>query len=150
MVRSSLSVLALSSALVLSPPPATHRANFLRLDVTASRPTKVRAIWRPRAGVVGLTPADQQRAIANPFGRPPADSIRRRRDPSARDTVVVSTPTHFVVDMTGENLVIEVVAGDSIRVEAQLTPARGPRRSVWGHVIAATADGVSPTLERRR
>ena len=132
------------------PNASPRRANFLHVTVTASRPTDARAVWRPYAGAVGAEINAQQdrllsrRAITHP------DSVRRWADPAARDTVPLRTPTEFVVDMTGGPVVVEVVGTDSVRIEAQLTPARGPVVSGWGRAFSISSDGLSPSLERWR
>jgi hypothetical protein len=131
--------------------PSALRANLLRVEVTSSTPTIVRAIWRPRAGVVGASVADQQRALANPLSIPTSpDSLRRWQNPAARDTIVAQTPAQFVVDMSGTDVVIEVVAGGVVRVEAQFTPARGPVVTMSGRAVTVHADGLKPSLEVSR
>ena len=144
-------VVSLCLAVAVASSPSTRRANFLRIGVTASTPATVRAIWRPRAGVIGANVADQQRALANPLNFPaPPDSLRRWRDPAARDTTLAQTPAQFVVDMSGTDVTIEVVTGSILRVEAQLTPARGPVVTVSGRAVTVRADGLKPSLEVRR
>jgi hypothetical protein len=78
-----------------------------------------------------------------------ADSTRRWQDPKSRDTVVVSAPAEFTVDMTSGPVVIEVVKGDSVKVVAQLTPARGPIVTLWGKALVVESDGVAPWITRR-
>lgn len=131
-------------------PPSTPRANFLYITVSANHSTPVHAIWRPNVGAVGDGYA-QQTALFDRERLPGAqDSMRRWRDPASRDTIAVQTPVGFTVDMTPGPIVIEAVGTDSIRVEAQLTPSRGPVVGSWGHVFVISADGVTPAVERRR
>jgi hypothetical protein len=125
-----------------------RRANFVRVTITAPRVVALRAIWRAHSG--GTAAEQQMRLLAGPgFGRA-ADSTRRWRDPSARDTVVAKTPAEFVVDMTSNTVVIETVTADSVQVEAQLTPTRGPIARKWGRALRLESDGRTPTLERIR
>jgi len=131
--------------------PSMRRANFVRVEVTAPAPTSVRAIWRPRAGVIGTSVDDQQRALGNPLRRSVSpDSLRRWRDVDARDTVIAQTPTQFVIDMTSTDAVIEVVSGGTIRVKAQLVPGRGPIVELTGRAMTLHADGTAPMLTPRR
>ncbi len=109
------------------------------------------AMWRPRAGVIGTTVDDQQRPLQrNPLGvQPPADSLRRWRDLDARDAVNVSTPAEFVVDMNNGPVRIEVLDADSVDVETQLAPARGPLVRARGRTFVIEADGLRPTIQLR-
>ena len=68
-------------------------------------------------------------------------------DLSVRDTIVVRTPADFVIDMTGGPAFIEALGTDSIRVQAQLLPARGAIVARWGRRLVVTADGVQPSVE---
>ena len=78
------------------------------------------------------------------------DSVRHWRDPAARDTIAMKTPTEFVVDMTGGPIVVESLGQDSVHVETQLTPRRGPIVAVWGHKLIIDSDGLAPRVDRRR
>jgi hypothetical protein len=130
---------------------APRRANFVHISITASSTASVRAIWRPYAGAVGSTGQEQQDALQRrrQFRNVP-DSVRHWEDPAARDTIVLKTPTEVVVDMNGGPIVIELTAGDSVHVEAQLTPARGPVVASWGRAFIIESDGRTPYVERRR
>ncbi len=136
-------IAALAVALMAASP--APRANFLQISVTAPQAVTVRAIWRPLAGA--MTFQEQQatimarRAVATP------DSLRRWRDSSATDTLVARSPASFVVDMNGGPIVIETT-GDSILVEAQLTPARGRLVSAWGKKLVIESDGISPYVTK--
>jgi hypothetical protein len=128
-------------------PPA--RANMLHIRVTAPNATPLRAIWHPRAGVIGTTVDDQQRPLLYPLVRPPVDSLRRWRDPLARDTVRASTPVEFVVDMNQGPVRIEVVNADTVEVEAQLAPGRGPIVRGRGRAFNVEADAREPSIQPR-
>src|ERR1051325_5533642 len=108
------------------------QANFVHIAVTAAVPTSMHAIWRPYAGAISATGAEQQARLAwrRIFEANP-DSVRHWQDETAKDTIRVTTPTEFVVDMTAGPVVIEALGSDSIRVEAQLTPRRGPLAGSW-------------------
>lgn len=124
------------------------RANFVQITVTAPSATPLRAIWRPYVAAVGGSGA-QQRALQAMFHVPnPADSAKRWRDPDARDTVSVKTPTTFNVDMNGGPIVIEVTGGDSVFVAAELMQQRGTASS-WGRAFVVSADGRTVSVERR-
>ncbi len=126
------------------------RANMLHIRVNATHTTQLRAIWHPRAGVIGTSVDDQQRPLLNARDvRPPADSLRRWRDPLARDTINTSTPVEFVVDMNNGPVRIEVVNGDSVDVEVQLAPERGPLLRARGQTFIVDADGRTPTIQPR-
>ena len=143
--------LAVIGFMVLAAVPRhrSARANLLQIRITAGHATPLRAIWHPRAGVIGTTVDEQQRPLLNPIGaRPPADSLRRWRDPLARDTVRASTPVEFVVDMNSGSVRIEVLSGDTVEVEAQLIPARGVIARERGRVFVVEADGREPSIRQ--
>ena len=144
--------LAIGALLVLSGTPSgDRRANFLDIAVTKPRDVVVHAIWRPYYGAVSVTGEEQQRRLIDRMSRKwPQDSLRRWGDPASRDTVSVTTPVDFVVDMSGGPIVIETISGDSVRVEAQLTPGRGPVVAVWARAFRVDADGIRPHVERIR
>ena len=119
------------------------QANFLHVVVTATHPVTIHAIWRPFAGAVGADGENQQAALRT---RGP-EGLRRSLDLSVRDTIVVRTPADFVIDMTGGPASIEALGADSIRVQAQLLPARGAIVARWGRQLVVTADGVQPSVE---
>jgi len=134
---------------VLTPMP--RHANFLWIRVTSHSHSAVRAIWRPYAGAVGSSGDAQQAAVRRRWAfRTSADSVRRWQDSAARDTITVQTPTEFVVDMSGGPIVVEALGRDSIRVEAQLTPMRGPDASAWGRAIVVSSDGREPKVMQRQ
>jgi hypothetical protein len=136
--------------LSLNPFQSVRRADMLHIRVSAAHATPVRVIWYPRAGVIGASVDDQQRRLQNPLRvQPPADSLRRWHDPLARDTVRASTPVELVVDMTQGPVRVEVVGIDSVEVEAQLAPARGPLVRARGRTFVVEADGRTPILEPR-
>ena len=126
-------------------------ANFLRITVTAERPVKARVVWRPHAGVFGSTEYAWASAVqaARRFMDDP-DSLRRWQDPAVRDSVPLKTPAELLVDMTGGPITIEALDGDSVVVQAQLTPDRGPRVSGSGHLLVIDSDGRIPSIERVR
>jgi hypothetical protein len=126
------------------------RANFLHVWVTAQQGESVRAIWRPYAGAVASLGQDQQAALRARRQITHPDSLRRWADSTARDTIVVSAPAEFLVDMTGGAIVVESVGNDSLRVEAQQSPWRGPIVSAVGRSLLLDADGVKPEVRRRR
>jgi hypothetical protein len=137
-----------SSAIVLlafTTAPSTPRANFLVIEVNSAAPVTVRAIWRPFAGSFSFE--EQQARIRAIRGTTQPDSVRRWNDPGALDTVVAKSPTAFVVDMTAGPVVIETT-GDSIRVDAQLTPRRGQLVSAWGKRLVVESDGITPSVTR--
>jgi hypothetical protein len=131
--------------------PVPPHANFLLIRVTSKSPSTVRAIWRPYAGAIGARADAQQAALSRRWAyRANADSMRRWQDSSVRDTITAQTPTEFIVDMTGGPIVVEACGVDSIRVEAQLTPLRGPSASTWGRAIVVSSDGIEPKVVRRQ
>jgi hypothetical protein len=141
---------ALIAVVVPSNPPAL-RANFLHIQVAGSEGSSVQIIWKPHQGVIGRTVSDQQADVRAMHSVPNlADSMRRWRDSTVRDTVVVTLPTQLVVDMSGGAVLLTAVRADSIRVDAQLTPERGPRVVRNGKVIRVSADGQTPWVERRQ
>lgn len=136
--------------LALAPLRVPARANMLHIRVTAAHVATLRAIWHPRAGVIGTTVEDQQRPLLNPLGvRPPADSLRRWRDAAARDSVTASTPVEFVVDMSHGPVRIEVISPDTVEIEAQLAPGRGPIMRLRGRAFDLEADGREPSIHPR-
>jgi hypothetical protein len=142
--------LAAFAFLALNPPRPAVRANMLHIRVSAPHPTRLRAIWHAGSGVRGATVAEQQRRFLDPLGgRPPVDSLRRWHDSVARDTVNVSTPVQFVVDMNDGPVRLEVPGGETVEVEAQLSPARGPLARARGHAFIIEADGRAPTVQPR-
>ena len=143
-------MLACFAFLALHPLRPPVRANMLHIRVSAPHATRLRAIWHAGSGVKGATVAEQQRRFLNPLGgRPPADSLRRWNDPGARDTVNASTPVQFVVDMNDGPVRLEVLGGETVEVEAQLSPARGPLARARGHAFIIEADGHAPTVQPR-
>lgn len=141
-------VLFLAVGTGLAAPAASVPANFVRIQVTAPEGATVRAIWRPLVGAVG-GPGSQQAAIRGVLEqRSPADSIRRWRDPLARDTFVVKTPASFEVDMNGGPITIEVVGIDSVRVDARQVPNSPPGVTAWGRKFEISSDGSSPRVKR--
>ena len=120
-------------------------ANWVHVAVTAPRPVPIRAIWRPHAG--GRTFEEQQGAVRAAWALPgAADSARRWRDPSARDTIGAGTPAEFVIDMGGGPVVFEAMGEDSIHVEVQLRPARSQIVSAWGRALRVESDGMTPRI----
>lgn len=143
-----IAICAIVAVMTASTEPS---ANFLRISVTAHHPVALRAIWRPYAGAVGSHGEVQQGPLRNRnWGAANRDSVRRWQDPAARDTVSVKSPTMFVVDMTGGPVVIEAVSADSIRVEAQLMPGRGPVVAAWGRRVLVMSDGIMPRMQPGR
>jgi hypothetical protein len=130
-------------------PLGVGRANFLYITVTAGQATAVHAIWRPHAGAIGDGYAQQEAAFRARTVPNLQDSLRRWRDSTVRDTVVAETPVGFTVDMNEGPIVIEAAGRDSIRVAAQLTPARGSVVTAWGRALVVSADGMTPRVERR-
>ncbi len=135
-------------ALAWSHPPM--RANMLHVRVSGPHGTPLRAVWPARAGVIGTTVDDQQRPLLNPLGLPiPPDSLRRWRDPLARDTVRATAPVEFVIDMNSGPIRIEVLSADTVDVEAQLAPGRGPIVRARGRTFVVEADGRAPSIQAR-
>ena len=139
LTRSFLVVVALAAMAF----PGEPQANFVHIVVTATHPVAIHAIWRPFAGAVGSDFENQQAALRT---RAP-EGLRRSMDMSLRDTIVVRTPAHFVIDMTAGPTIIEAPGTDSIRVQAQLLPARGTIAARWGRKLVVTADGIQPSVE---
>jgi hypothetical protein len=131
-------------------PAGTARANFLYITVTAKKAVEVHAIWRPYAGAIGDGDAQQNAVLNNRRFANVQDSTRRWRDTTVRDTIETHTPVGFTVDMNDGPIVIEALGDDSVRIEAQLTPARGATVGSWGHAFVVSADGVTPRVDRRR
>jgi len=141
-------VLFLAVGTGLATHDASVPANFVRIQVTAPEGATVRAIWRPLVGAVG-GPGSQQAAIRGVLEqRSPADSMRRWRDPQARDTFVVKTPASFEVDMNGGPITIEVVGIDSVRVDAWQVPSSPPGVTAWGRKFEISSDGSGPRVKR--
>jgi hypothetical protein len=138
--------------LVLAGAPSgpARRANFVRVVVTAPPSAAVRAIWRPYAGAVTSNGEDQQGALRARSRVTHPDSLRRWRDPAARDTVVARAPAEFLVDMTAGPILVEAVGRDSIHVGVQLSPQRGPVAASWGRALQIESDGLAPRVLRRR
>jgi len=125
------------------------QANFVRIEVTAPASATVRAVWKPYVGAVG-GPGSQQAAIRRMMAQPiPPDSLRRWRDPLARDTVVVKTPASFEVDMNGGPITIEVVGHDSVHVDAWQVPGSPPGVTAWGRAFEVSSEGHGPSVTRR-
>lgn len=123
-------------------------ANFVRIRVAEPRGATVRAIWRPYVGAVG-GPGAQQERIRSMFEHTNSpDSIRRWRDPAARDTFVVKTPTSFEVDMNGGPITIEVVGADSVRLEAWQVSDGPPGVRAWGSKFEISSEGQGPHVKR--
>jgi hypothetical protein len=120
------------------------------IAVAAPSVSEHRAGIRAPDGAVTSSGADQQAALRARRSITHPDSIRRWRDAAARDTTLVRAPAEFLVDMTAGPVVVEAVGRDSIRVEAQLSPRRGPIVASWGRALRIESDGVTPRVLRRR
>ncbi len=124
------------------------QANFVRIEVTAPQGATVRAIWKPFVGAVG-GPGSQQAAILTTRQKAVhPDSMRRWRDPEARDTFVVKTPASFEVDMSGGPITIEVVGKDSVHVDAWQVPSSPPGVTAWGRKFEISSNGNGPRVKR--
>lgn len=128
----------------------TRRANFLIITVTAQTPASVWAIWRPYAGAPGDGREQQSRLRTRHQWRANPDSVRRWQDPAGRDTVRLTTPAEFTVDMTAGPIRVVSPSGDSVRVSAQLAPRRGRLVIAWGRAFDIDSNGIEPRVERRR
>jgi hypothetical protein len=128
----------------------TPRANFLNISVTAPQAVPVWAIWRPYAGALGDGREQQYRLRNRHHWTSNPDSVRRWQDPAARDTVRMTTPAEFTVDMMAGPIVVMSAGRDSVRVAAQLAPWRAPIVASWGHLFEISSDGITPQIDRRR
>lgn len=130
---------------------AAEQANFVHVTIQAGEAGFARVIWKPHQGVVGTTVSDQQADVQRMHAVPNmADSMRRWRDSTVRDTTTLALPTQLVVDMGGGPIIIRGLGQDSVEVTAVLTSGRGKQPVVWGRSLIVSGDGQTARIEREQ